>query len=314
MDLFAPIEPHASGMLPVGDGHSLYWEVSGNPDGPAVCFVHGGPGAGTAPAYRRFFDPRHWRIVLFDQRGCGRSKPHASVAANTTTHLVADMEALRRQLGIARWLLFGGSWGSTLALAYGEAHPEHCTGFVLRGVFLFRPHEVAWFLFGMRQFFPEAWRRFMIHLPEAERADPLTAYMARLNHSDPAVHMAAARVWCGYEEACARLLPSPASPVDDEHPGNLAMARIEAHYMVHQGFLEPDQLLRDLHRISHLPAIIVQGRYDVVCPPGSADDLAEAWPGTELRLIPDAGHSAMEPGTRTALVEAVNAMKRRVRS
>jgi proline iminopeptidase len=196
MDLFPPIDPHASGMLPVSDGHQIYWELSGSPDGPVVAFVHGGPGAGVAPSYRRFFDPAFWRIVLFDQRGCGRSRPYASVEANTTAHLIEDMESLRRHLGVERWLLFGGSWGSTLALAYGEAYPERCSGFVLRGVFLFRPHEVEWFLSGMGCFFPEAWRRFMGFLSLPERSDPLAAYLRRLNDPDPAMHMPAASGTC----------------------------------------------------------------------------------------------------------------------
>ncbi|TAN67603.1 MAG: prolyl aminopeptidase [Magnetospirillum sp.] len=312
MDLFPPFESHASGMLEVGDGHGLYWEVSGNPTGPVVVFVHGGPGAGTAPTYRRFFDPGFWRIVLFDQRGCGRSRPSASITANTTAHLVADMEALRRHLGVERWLLFGGSWGSTLALAYGQAYPRHCSGFVMRGIFLFRPHEVEWFFAGMGHFFPEAWRRFMGFLPVIERGDPLAAYVRRLNSPEPSVHMPAARVWCGYEEACARLLPRTDAGGDGEGPGILAMARIEAHYMIHDGFLEPNQLLADLSRISHLPAAIVQGRYDVICPPATAEELALAWPGALLTMVADAGHSAMEPSIRTALVDAVEAMKRRV--
>ncbi len=310
MDVFPPFEPHASGRLDVGDGHSLYWEVSGNPSGPVVAFVHGGPGAGTAPAYRRFFDPGFWRIVLFDQRGCGRSRPISSIVANTTAHLVADMEALRIHLGVEHWLLFGGSWGSTLALAYGEAFPQHCTGFVLRGVFLCRRHEVEWFLSGMGHFFPEAWRRFIGFLPVIERGDPLTAYMNRLNDPDPSVHMPAAKVWCGYEEACARLLPRNDGGGELEGgPGVLAMARIEAHYMIHDGFLEPDQLLAELPRIAHLPATIVQGRYDVICPPATAEELALAWPGARLKMVADAGHSAMEPSIRAALVEAVEDMK-----
>lgn len=312
MDLFPPIETHASGMLDVGDGHSLYWEVSGNPRGPVVLFVHGGPGAGTAPAYRRFFDPGFWRIVLFDQRGCGRSRPNSLIDANSTAHLVADMESLRRHLGVERWLLFGGSWGSTLALAYGQAHPQFCTGFVLRGVFLFRPHEVEWFMSGMGHFFPEAWRRFMGFLPLAERGDALAAYMRRLNDPDPATHMPAAKAWCAYEEACARLLPRGDNGGESEGPGVLSMARIEAHYMVHGGFLEPDQLLTDLPRIAHLPAIIVQGRYDVICPPATAEELVRAWPGAQLTILADAGHSAMEASTRMALVAAVEAMKERV--
>ena len=312
MELFAPFEPHASGFLPVGDGHELYWEVSGNPDGPVAVFIHGGPGAGTAPTYRRFFDPSFWRIVLFDQRGSGRSRPHASVHANTTGHLIADMDLLRHHLGIDKWLLFGGSWGSTLALAYGQAHPERCTGFVMRGVFLFRPQEVEWFMFGMGRFFPEAHRRFITFLPEAERDQPLGSYIARLNHPDPSVHMPAARIWCGYEEACARLQPRDETGEADG-PSTLALARMEAHYMAHDGFMRPNQLLAEMDRIRHLPAIIVQGRYDMVCPPNSADDLAQAWKGCDLRIIPDAGHSAMEPGTRAGLVDAVERMKMRIR-
>ncbi|BAE49401.1 prolyl aminopeptidase [Paramagnetospirillum magneticum] len=312
MELFPPFEPHATGALPVGDGHELYWEVSGNPDGPVVVFIHGGPGASTAPTYRRFFDPSFWRIALFDQRGCGRSRPHASVEANTTAHLVADLEVLRHHLGVERWLLFGGSWGSTLALAYGQAHPGRCTGFVMRGIFLFRPDEVEWFMSGMGRFFPEAHRRFMAHLPEAERVRPLAAYLERLTHPDTHVHMPAARVWCGYEEACARLLPRDEGG-DPDGPSTLALARIEAHYMAHQGFMRPNQLLDEMDRIRHLPAIIVQGRYDLVCPPQSAADLARAWPGCELRMVPDAGHSAMEPGIRAGLVDAVERMKMRIR-
>ena len=312
MELFAPFEPHAFGMLPVGDGHELYWEVSGNPRGPAALFLHGGPGAGTAPSYRRFFDPAFWRIVLFDQRGCGRSRPEASIEANTTADLVTDIETLRRHLGIERWLMFGGSWGSTLALAYGEAYPKHCTGFVLRGVFLFRPHEVEWFMSGMGHFFPEAWRRFMGFLPALERSDALAAYVHRLNHPDPAIHMPAARAWCGYEEACARLIPR-GEPGDADAPGTLAMARIEAHYMAHQGFLRPNQLLDELGAVRHLPTIIVQGRYDVVCPPATAHELAQSWPGAQLSMVADAGHSAMESSTRSGLVEATERMKMLVR-
>ncbi len=309
MELYPPFEPHAFGMLPVGDGHELYWEVSGNPAGPVVVFVHGGPGAGTAPSYRRFFDPEFWRIVLFDQRGCGRSEPMASTEANTTAHLVGDMETLRHHLGIERWMLFGGSWGSTLALAYGQAHPQRCTGFVLRGVFLFRPHEVEWFLTGMGHFFPEAWRRFMAAMPVPERADPLGAYVRRLNHADPAVHMPAARVWCGYEEACARLLPRVEGNGDSDGPGVLAMARIEAHYMAHDGFLAPNQLLAGMAAVDHLPAVIVQGRYDVICPPATAEELARSWSGAVLQIVPDGGHSAMEPPIRAALVAATERMK-----
>lgn len=307
MDLFPPIEPNASGMLEVGDGHSIYWEESGNPRGLPVVFVHGGPGAGCAPAYRRFFDPRFWRIVLFDQRGCGRSRPHASVQANTTQALIADVEALRQRLGIDAWVLFGGSWGSTLALAYGQAHPTRCLAFVLRGVFLFRPAEVEWFMAGMGTFFPDAHRRFAAHV--AGDAEPeLQAWYRRLTDPDPQIHLPAARIWCGYEEACARLVPRGDTATGDGD-SCLAMARLECHYMVHGGFLEADQLLRDMGRIRHLPAIIVQGRYDMVCPPVTAWELAQAWPGARLAMVPDAGHSAMEPGIRLALVAAMESLK-----
>ena len=303
-DLFSPIEPYAQGMLDVGDGHSVYWEVSGNPAGIPVAFVHGGPGAGTQPAFRRFFDPRIWKIVLFDQRGCGNSRPLARIEHNTTQHLIADMEAIRAMLKIDKWLLFGGSWGSTLALAYGEAHPARVLGFVLRGVFLFRPWEVDWFMSGMGHFFPETWARFHEFLPESERRDPLAAYYARLTSDDPKVHMPAAQVWCAYEEGCARLVPRGTFN-DMASRGSLAMARVECHYMVHDGFFRPNQLLDDLHLVSHLPCAIVQGRYDVICPPKTADELARSWPGSQLGIIPEAGHSALEPGTRQALVAAV---------
>ncbi|HLO75892.1 MAG TPA: prolyl aminopeptidase [Magnetospirillum sp.] len=307
MDLFPPVEANASGMLEVGDGHSLYWEESGNPNGVPVLFVHGGPGAGCAPAYRRFFDPRFWRIILFDQRGCGRSVPFASVTANTTPALIADMEALREMLNVDRWVLFGGSWGSTLALAYGQAHPRRALAFVLRGVFLFRPQEVAWFMTGMGTFFPEVHRRFAAHVQDDPGA-PLDAWYRRLTDPDPAVHLAAARLWCGYEEACARLLPR-GEVGEADAAACLAMARLECHYMVHQGFLAPDQLLGDMDRIRHLPAAIVQGRYDMVCPPTTAWELARAWPAARLTMIPDAGHSAMEPGVRQALVAAMEGLK-----
>ncbi len=302
--LYPPIEPYRQGWLAVGGTHRLYWEESGNPAGRPVVFLHGGPGAGCAPLHRRFFDPAHYRIVLFDQRGAGRSVPAALVADNTTPLLVEDIESLRRHLDIERWLVFGGSWGSTLALAYGQAHPERCFGFVLRGIFLFRPEEVDWFLHHMGRFFPEAGRSFLGHLPPGERTDLLAAYYRRLTHPDPATHMPAAQVWCSYEESCSRLIFEPGDTRSS--PAALAMARIEAHYMIHGGFLEPDQLLRDMPRLQSLPATIVQGRYDMVCPIASADDLAHAWPGATFQIVPDAGHSAMEPGIRAALVTATD--------
>ena len=305
--LYPPINPNRHGWLDVGGGHRLYWEESGNPKGVPVIFLHGGPGAGCSPLHRRFFDPEHYRIILFDQRGAGRSSPHAEVSDNTTDLLVADIETLRRSLKLDRWLIFGGSWGSTLALAYGEAHPERCLGFILRGIFLFRRFEVDWFLSGMGRFFPEAQQAFLAHLPQAERANPLASYHRRLIDPDPVVHLPAAQAWCAYEESCSRLIPEP--PSGRPSPAALSMARIEAHYMVNDGFLEEGQLLRDITRLHGLPAVIVQGRYDVICPAISAADLSAVWPGATLRLIPDGGHSALDPGIRQALVQASNSFR-----
>ena len=304
-DLYPPIDPYQKGFLAVGDGHHLYWEVSGNPNGDPVVFLHGGPGAGTQPMFRRFFDPAHWKIILFDQRGCGLSTPCAELTANTTRHLVEDMEKLRHHLNVQTWVVFGGSWGSTLALAYGQTYPESVSGFILRGVFLFRASEVDWFLHGMGHFFPESWQRFRDFIPVGERQNLLDAYSRRLNHPDPAVHLPAAHVWYAYEEACARLLPrNPMVQTDDKSA--LSMSRLECHFMVNGGFLKPNQLLDDVPKIAHLPCIIVQGRYDVICPPCSASDLARLWPRSRLNMIPDAGHSALENGTRQALIAAVH--------
>jgi len=302
--LYPLIDPNRQGWLEVGGPHRLYWEESGNPEGQPVLFLHGGPGGGCSPVHRRFFDPDRYRIILFDQRGAGRSSPNACVEDNTTPLLVADIEALRRHLGVENWLLFGGSWGSTLALAYGQAYPQRCQGFILRGVFLFRPQEVEWFLRGMGRVFPEAEAAFLAYLPEAERDDPLAAYHHRLMDPDPLVHMPAAHVWCAYEEGCSRLLPE--LPGGRSSPSALAMARIEAHYMMHRGFLEPDQLLRNMPLLQGKPAVIIQGRYDMVCPAVSAYDLAQAWPGAELNFISDAGHSALEPGILRALIDAAD--------
>ena len=306
--LYPAIEAGRHGWLPVERRQRLYWEESGNPRGVAAIFLHGGPGAGCSPVHRRFFDASHWRIVLFDQRGAGRSTPHADISANTTADLVEDIEKLRRHLGIERWLVFGGSWGRTLALAYGEAHPERCLGFVLRGIFLFRRAEVEWFLHGMGTFFPERARAFREFLPQAERADLLAAYHRRLVDPSPAVHLPAAQAWCAYEDGCSRLIPTGAEP--RAGAGALDLARIEAHYMRNGGFLEEGQLLRDIGRVRHLPAVIVQGRYDMVCPIAAADDLASAWPEAEYVVVPDAGHSALEPGIRKALVAATDRMRR----
>lgn len=311
-DLFAPFDANQAGYLEIGDGHRMWWEESGAPDGVPVVFLHGGPGAGCAPAYRRFFDPEVYRIIMFDQRGAGRSKPYASVAANDTDRLLQDIEKLRTFLGVDQWLVFGGSWGSTLALAYGQKHPERCLGFVLRGIFLGEGSEVDWFLNGMHRVFPEAHRAFAEHIPASERHDLLAAYHRRLNSSNRAEALAAARVWGRYESMCSTLRPAEMPVGIESGEGLLAIARIEAHYFMRQLFLEDGQLMRDLPKIQHLPATIVQGRYDMICPPTSADALARAWPNADYVLVDDAGHSAMEPGVRSALVRATEAFKTRL--
>ncbi len=309
-DLYPPIEPSETGMLPLTAGHVMYWEVMGNPQGRPVVFLHGGPGAGAAPDHRRFFDPAHYRIVVYDQRGSGRSTPLAEVADNTTPELVADLERLRDHLGIEDWLVFGGSWGSTLALAYAEAHPERVAALVLRGIFLCRPQEIDWFVDGMRTVFPEQWRRFAEFLPEAERHDLLNAYHRRLMDPDPEVHLPAARAWSTYEGACSTLLPSPETVAAfGEDRMALGLARIEAHNFVNRIFLPDNALLDNIARVRGIPAVIVQGRYDIVCPIATADDLRRAWPEAEYVVVPDAGHSAMEPGIRRALVAAMEKFK-----
>jgi len=309
-DLFPPIEPFAKGRLQVDPLHSLYWEVSGNPRGQPVVFLHGGPGAGASADHRRFFDPAHYRIVIFDQRGAGRSDPLGEIRENTTPQLVADMETLRTHLAIERWQVFGGSWGSTLALTYAEAHPDRVTALVLRGIFLCRKQEIDWFLYGVRQVFPENWERFVQFIPEAERGDLLEAYHRRLMDPDPAGHLPAARAWSTYEGSCSTLLPS-AETVAAFGADRMALglSRMEAHYFRNNIFLRDNQLLEEVHRLKGIPAVIVQGRYDMVCPLVSAWDLKAAWPDADLIVIPDAGHSAMEPGTRRALVRATERFK-----
>lgn len=309
-DLYAPIDPYDSGRLVVDALHTLYWEQCGNPAGVPVVFLHGGPGAGASAAHRRFFDPRHYRVVILDQRGAGRSTPAGEIRDNDTDRLVADLEKLRAHLGIARWHVFGGSWGSTLALAYAETHPERCLGLILRGIFLMRAQEIDWFLHGMRTIQPEAWNAFVQHLPEAERGDLLEAYYRRLTDPDPAIHMPAARAWSVYEGVCSTLLPNPeiiSASAEDAHA--LALARIEAHYFRNNRFDPDDRLLAGADRLRRIPAVIVQGRYDVVCPIVSADALHRRWPEADYVVVPDAGHSAMEPGIRTALVAATERFK-----
>lgn len=309
-ELYPELEPFETGMLELDGLHRMYWEQSGNPAGYPVVFLHGGPGAGSAATHRRFFDPAHYRIVIFDQRGAGRSTPLGELRDNTTPHLVADIERLRMHLAIERWLVFGGSWGSTLALAYGEAHPDRCTGLILRGIFLCRKSEIDWFLYGLRNLFPEAWRAFSGAIPENERGDLLAAYYRRLTDPDPAVHMPAARAWSIYEGSCSTLLPSPETVA--YFAGDvvaLGLSRIEAHYFSHDIFLPENSLLDNIGRIHDIPAVIVQGRYDAVCPIVSADDVHRAWPEAEYIIVPDAGHSAWEPGICAELVKATEKFK-----
>lgn len=313
-DLHPPVEPYATHRIPVGDGHVLHVEEVGRPDGVPVVFLHGGPGGGLVPAARRFFDPRRYRAVLFDQRGAGRSTPFGEVRANTTWHLVADLETIRRRLGIDSWLVFGGSWGVTLGLAYAQAHPDRVTGLVLRGVLLLRRSERDWFYQGgLRHLQPEEWDRFVAPIPPAERGDVLTAYHRRLHGPDADEARACARAWGRWEAVNSSLRPDPAALAHftaDEQA--LPIARILSHYAVHGGFLAEGQLLDGVDRIRHLPAVIVNGRYDLCCPPVSAYDLAGRWPEAELRIVPDAGHSAAEPGIARELLRAVDRVADRI--
>jgi len=306
--LYPPITPDFSGRLDVGNGHNLYYEVSGNRAGKPVVVLHGGPGAGTTAKMRQFFNPDAYRIVLFDQRGAGRSRPHAGLEHNTTWHLVSDIEALRTMLGIGRWLVFGGSWGSTLALAYAEAYPEHVSELILRGIFLGRVHEISWlYQDGTGRIFPEAWQDYLRPIPPAERGDLLRAYHRRLTSDDPDTRLQAAKAWSIWEGSTSQLLPSPdvAAAFGSDQMA-LAIARIECHYFTHGCFLDDAQLMRDIGRIRHIPAVIVHGRYDALCLPLNAWELSQAWPESMLRIVPDAGHSAFEPGNVHELVSATD--------
>ena len=307
--LYPPIEPFNTGMLKVSDLHEVYYEESGNPKGKPVIFLHGGPGGGSDPKQRRFFHPGQYRIINMDQRGCGKSTPYACLEHNTTWDLVADTEKLRKHLGIAKWQVFGGSWGSTLALAYAETHPEVVTELVLRGIFLLRKQEIDWFYQrGASILYPDAWEGYLAPIPEAERGDLLTAYHQRLTSPDPAVRLQAAKAWSGWEGSTSKLLPD-ADFVGhfEEDEFALAFARIECHYFVNKGWLDPeDQLLRDAHRLRDIPGVIVQGRYDVVCPMESAWALHRAWPEADFIITPDSGHSAFENPNARALVAATD--------
>ncbi len=312
--LYPPIEPHRVETLAVDDIHRLHVETCGNAGGLPVVFLHGGPGSGCEPWHRRFFDPARYRIVLFDQRGCGHSRPHAALEGNTTAHLVADMERIREHLGIDRWVVFGGSWGSTLALAYAEAHPERVLGLVLRGIFLCRPRDIRWFYQdGAGRLFPDYWDDYLAPISEAERDDMVAAYYGRLTGQDEVARMAAAKAWSEWEGRTATLLPNPSvvAHFQDPHVA-LSLARIECHYFMNDAFLEPDQLLRDAHRLTDIPGTIVHGRYDVVCPLDQAHALHRVWPRAGFEIIADAGHSAGEPGIVDALVRATDALAERL--
>ncbi len=310
--LYPSTEPFATHAMDLDNAHRLYVEECGRPDGIPAIFLHGGPGAGCEPAHRGFFDPTRYRAVLFDQRGCGRSTPHASLVANTTWDLVADMELIRTRLGIERWLVFGGSWGSTLALAYAQRHPERVSALVVRGIFLCRETEIRWFYQeGASCVFPDYWEDYLAPIPQAERHDLLMAYHRRLTSTDEAQQVRAAQAWSIWEGRTATLLGSPGVQAHfADHHVALSLARIECHYFVNQAFLEPNQLLRDAQRLADIPGVIVQGRYDLICPMRSAWDLHQAWPGAELQVIADAGHSAFEPGIRRALVAATDRFAR----
>jgi proline iminopeptidase len=304
--LFPNIEPYITHRLAVDSTHELYLEECGNPEGLPVLFVHGGPGAGCEKYHRCFFDPTRYRIILFDQRGCGRSTPHACLENNTTPLLVADIEKIREHLGIDRWVLFGGSWGSTLSLVYAETHPDRVLGLILRGIFLCRPWEIRWFYQdGAHRIFPDHWQEFIAHIPESEHHDLVSAHYRRLTGEDEVARMASAKAWSLWEGRTATLLPNP-HVVD--HFGSahtaLSLARIEAHYFMHNSFLETNQILRHASRLHGIPGIIVHGRYDMVCPLQNAWELAQAWPDAIFEIIPDAGHSASEPGIVNALVKA----------
>jgi proline iminopeptidase len=311
--LYPGIEPYRSGMLRVSPVHQIYWEESGNPRGKPAVFVHGGPGAGADARSRRFFNPRKYRIVAFDQRGCGRSRPHASLVDNTTPHLVADMERLRKHLAIEKWLVFGGSWGSTLALAYSQAHPQHVTELVLRGIFMLRDWEIHWFYqHGASAIFPDKWENYIAGIPTTEQGDLVQAFYKRLTSRNRGTRLKAAKAWSVWEGSTSYLQVNEANVASwNADDFAIAVARIECHYFVNKGFFKrEDQLLRGVRRIRHIPGVIVQGRYDVVCPMRSAWDLHRAWPEADFRIVPDAGHSALEPGNTHELISATDRFAR----
>lgn len=306
-ELFPPLAPYSQGFLSVDDIHTIYWEQSGNPDGVPILVLHGGPGAGATAAHRRFFDPAHYRIIIFDQRGAGRSQPLGSLTNNTTDHLLSDMEQLRLHLKVPRWHLFGGSWGSTLALAYALRHPDHCISLILRSIFLMEKYEIDWYMTGMATIFPEAWEKF------AEGKDTSTlleCYYDQLTSRDDRIAIEAALQWNAYESTCASFYPQKETLVsDDQRYYALAMAKIEAHYFHTQIITPENSLLKNIRKIRQIPATIVQGRYDMICPMASANRLHLAWPEADYIIVPDAGHSFLDPTLRTRLIETTEAAK-----
>ena len=307
--LYPDFEPYATGMLDVGDGHSLYWELSGNPDGKPAVFLHGGPGGGSSPKHRRQFNPGKYKILVFDQRGCGKSTPFASLEANTTWHLVEDIEKLRTEVAhVDQWLVFGGSWGSTLSLAYAETHPDRVTELVLRGIFLFHQNELDWlYRYGASELFPEGWDDFNGLVPVDERGDLVSAYRRRLTAEDPATQLAAAKAWSNWEGLTVTLLPDPEMLAEfTEDSRAIAIARIENHYMANKGWLEEGQLLAGAEKLRNIPGVIVQGRHDNCTPPSAAWKLKKAWPEVDLQIIPDGGHLYSEPGILDGLVRATD--------
>jgi proline iminopeptidase len=308
-ELYPPIEPYNHGYLPVSELHTIYYEESGNSQGKPVIFLHGGPGGGITPIYRQYFDPQQWRIIIFDQRGCGQSTPHAELRENTTWNLVSDIEKIRKHLHINKWVVFGGSWGSTLALAYSQTHPKQCKGLILRGIFMLRPKELQWFYQeGTSYIFPDAWEQYLQPIPKHERHDLISAYYQRLTNEDEKIRLEAAKAWSIWEGSTSKLLPSDSTINrfgEDEFAE--AFARIECHYFINKGFFTSEnQLLDNVHKIRHLPCVIVQGRYDVVCPMVTAWELHQAWPEAEFIIVPDAGHSMNEPGIRENLLNATD--------
>jgi proline iminopeptidase len=307
--LFPPIDPYAHGYLETGDGHQIYWEQCGNPQGKPVIFLHGGPGSGCSPVHRQLFDPSRYNVLLFDQRGCGRSRPHASLENNTTWHLVEDIERLRKDvMGVDQWLVFGGSWGSTLALAYGQTHPSRVSAMILRGIFTIRKSEIDWFYQeGASNLFPDLWEDYVAVIPPEERDDLVAAYHRRLTGPDEAQRLQAAKAWSRWEDSTITMMPSPRH--QQSHAADqaaLAFARIENHYFINAGFMEEGQLIRDAHKLHGIPGVIVQGRYDACTPVRTAWDLHRAWPQADFHIVPDAGHAFDEPGILALLVQSLN--------